>query len=428
MPQPILFPVVPNHAEPKGFETLEVQNTLASVVCALKHLPGWVGALATNEFDQRLVFRREPPFSNGGLTGSPVRDQDFDRMRLWFEEARGVVLSKAIVTDAARLVANESAFHPVQEYLNRLSWDGVPRVDTWLEDFCAVRPRSAEQQGLIRAVGRKWLVSCVARAMSPGCKVDTILILEGRQGIGKSTALRALAGAGFYCDSLIDFGTKEACQTIQGVWIYELAELDALLRRETSVIKAFLTRAVDRFRVPYGRVPESVPRSVVFAGTVNHGGYLRDRTGNRRFWVVRCEDSLDPEGLQAARNQLWAEARHLYDQGEAWHLSKEDDALMRVEHGARLEVDAWEETILRWVSSRAAETFTMNELLEGALGLKAQSKNPQVTRRVSLILEELGFERRKRSSLPRTYFYGRAEGEGAAGEGVSPSHRPTRSE
>ena len=168
MPQPIPFPVVPNHAEPKGFETLEVQNTLASVVCALKHLPGWVGALATNEFDQRLVFRREPPFSNGGLTGSPVRDQDFDRMRLWFEEARGVVLSKAIVTDAARLVANESAFHPVQEYLNRLSWDGVPRVDTWLEDFCAVRPRSAEQQGLIRAVGRKWLVSCVARAMSPG--------------------------------------------------------------------------------------------------------------------------------------------------------------------------------------------------------------------------------------------------------------------
>jgi putative DNA primase/helicase len=393
---------------------LDVRNTLAGLVNALTQLPQWAGVLATNEVDQRIVFRREPPFSDGSLTGQAVRDRDMDRIRHWFEEVMALQVSKPHLVDAARLVADKNAFHPVREYLKGLTWDGTPRVDRWLEDYCAVVPESEAHAGLIRDVARKWMVSCVARAMVPGSKVDTMLILEGRQGIGKSTAFAALAGPGLYCDSAIDFASKDACQTIQGVWIYELAELDALLRRETSVIKAFLSRSFDRFRLPYGRVPESVLRSVVFCGTVNHGGYLRDRTGNRRFWLVRCEDTLNTAGLAAARDSLWAEARHLYEHGEPWHLGAEHEALMRDEHEGRLESDPWEEILETWTTARTGPSgdsaFTMNEVLESALQLRSHGKNSRVTTRVSQILDGLGFERRKRSARPRTYYYARRVG------------------
>jgi len=247
--------------------------------------------------------------------------------------------------------------------------------------------------------------------MKPGCQVDTMLILEGRQGIGKSTALAALAGDGLHCDSAIDFATRDACQVLQGVWIFELAELDAILRRDTSTIKAFLSRSSDRFRVPYGRTPESVPRSVVFCGTVNHGGFLRDTTGNRRFWVVRCEDTLDVEGLRAARDSLWAEAVHLYRRGETWHLDAAHEAGMRDEHESRLEEDPWEEQLRAWTSRREDPSgelpYSMNEILESALGLRANAQNPRVTGRVSSLLAKLGYRKRKRGSEPRTYFYER---------------------
>jgi putative DNA primase/helicase len=334
----------------------------------------------------------------------------------------GIRLARPHIVDGARMVADANAFHPVREYLRSLVWDGTPRVDRWLEDYCAVIPSSEAHKALLRSVGRKWLVSCVARAMNPGCKVDTMLILEGRQGIGKSTAFAALAGDGLHCDSAIDFGTKEACQTLQGVWIYELAELDALLRRETSVIKAFLSRAFDRFRVPYGRAPETVPRSVVFCGTVNEAGYLRDRTGNRRFWVVRCEGALDTDGLRAARDALWAEARHRYETGETWHLSPEHEALMAGEHEGRMEGDPWEEPLAAWTHARGERVFSMDEVLQGALGLTAQGKSPRAMARVRQALASLGFERRKRSVARRGYYYARV-GE----RDVSLSHCPIES-
>ena len=374
-----------------------VKNTLASLVAAFTGLDSWKGVLAWNEFNNRIMFRREAPFKDISRFGDTLRDEDIARMRLGFETEFGEKVSKANILDAVRIVAWQNRFHPLQEYVSSLQWDGVSRVDTWLEDFCAVRPSSPEHQRLIRAVSRKWLVSCVARALQPGCKVDCMLILEGKQGIGKSTALAALAGENFFCDSLIDFGGKDACQTIQGVWIYELSEMTAILRSDSSSAKAFLTRPTDKFRAPYARAPMTVPRSVVFCGTINHGGYLKDHSGNRRFWMVRCEDDINVEGIRAVRDQLWAEARVLFDNGESWHLSPEEEALMKEQHEDRLEIEPWDELISKWVTQHGDQPFAVDHVLEGALGIRAASRNPNVTQRVHHILERLGFERKRRS-------------------------------
>lgn len=391
----------------------EVGKSLAELVEALNRLPAWHGVLGWNDFTNRIVFRREPPFKGTGRLGDVLRDEDIIRMRLWFEEHHGVEVSRQNLLDAARIVAGDNRFHPVQGYLKSLSWDGSPRVDTWLENFCGVTPSSPEHQHLIRAVARKWLISCVARAMNPGCKVDTMLILEGRQGIGKSTALRALAGDDFFCDSLLDFGSKDACQTIQGAWIYELPELDAILRAESGSTKAFLTRTFDKFRAPYARAPMVAPRSVVFCGTVNHGGYLKDHSGNRRFWVVACRDNLNVDGLREQRDQLWAEASMLFEQGEPWHLSAEEEALMREQHQDRMEDEPWEETIASWIERQGDTPIAIEKLLENALGMKAASRNPNVTQRVHHILERLGYRRERRDfeqTGRRVYRYVRKQG------------------
>jgi putative DNA primase/helicase len=425
---PHLHAVAPSTVRPAPH--FDRKNTLLGAVEAFERLPAWRGVLATNELDRTIVFRREPPFSSpspeGTYLGKAVRDRDMIRIRHWFESTQGVALSKEHALDAVRVVADSHAFHPVRDYLEGLSWDGVPRVHRWLEDYCAVVPRDEAHAALVRDMAKKWLVACVARAMRPGCKVDTMLILEGRQGIGKSTALATLAGEGLHCDSAIDFTSKDACQAIQGVWIFELPELEALLRCGNAVIKAFLSRSSDRYRVPYGRAPETVPRSVVFCGTVNHTGYLRDRTGNRRFWTVRCDGPLEVDALRAARDALWAEAVHRYRLGEAWHLTADGEANLELEHEERLEQDPWEEIIVAWIDDRARrgqeERFTMNEILESALGLTASAKNPRVTMRVSHILARHGFERRKASALPRVYRYVRA-----GAQGVLASQRPTSS-
>lgn len=372
-----------------------VRCSLAALAGFLREHEEWSGVLGWDDFGKRVVFRAPAPALIGAMKGAELNDTLVSRIRLWFEEDLGLEVKKELLLEAIRVVARENTFHPVREYLSSLAWDGQARIAKWLEDYCAVKPTAAEHAGLVRAVATKWLVSCVARAMTPGSKVDTMLILEGRQGIGKSTALQALAGSEFFSDSQIDFGSKDACQTIQGVWIYELSELDVLLRSETSKSKAFLSRSVDRFRIPYGRSPESIPRSVVFCGTVNHGGYLKDRTGNRRFWMVRCEDTINVEGIRDVRDQLWAEATALYARGVEWHLSPEEEALMAHEQEERVEEDPCEERVSEWLGKQGSTAIAVDALLENALGMSGATKNPVITRRVSAILQGLGYRRHK---------------------------------
>ena len=197
------------------------------------------------------------------------------------------------------------------------------------------------------------MISAVARVFAPGCKADCCLILEGEQGIKKSTALRALAQP-WFTDEIADLGSKDAALQTRGVWVIEIAELESLSRSDVGKIKAFMSRATDRFRPPYGKRPIDSPRQCVFAGSVNHGTYLRDETGGRRFWPVACKAAvIDVDGLAACRDQLWAEATALYFDGRPWWL--DSVALNREaaeEQADRYEGDPWDELILAWAQDR----------------------------------------------------------------------------
>ena len=255
-----------------------------------------------------------------------------------------------------------------------------------------------------------------ARICRSGAKADHMLILEGHQGARKSTALKILAGENWFTDELPDLGSKDAAIHMQGVWIVEIAELDAIGRAEVSRIKAFLTRTTDRFRPPYGRHTVEIRRQCVFAGTVNPDTYLRDETGNRRFWPIRCGD-IDIESLRRDRDQLWAEAVARFKDGAIWWL--EDTALLkaaREEQDKRYQSDAWDGLIDRWLTHEIrvfGDSFSsfdpirresvlrhepltdvsVGEILEEAIGIEPARWNRVDQMRVSGYLKKNGWER-----------------------------------
>jgi predicted P-loop ATPase len=234
------------------------------------------------------------------------------------------------------------------------------------------------------------MISAVARIYRPGAKADCCLILEGPQGIRKSTALRTLAGE-YFTDELADLGSKDAAMQTRGVWIIELSELDSLSNSEVARIKAFMSRTTDRFRPPYGtRLMES-PRQCVFAGTVNHSTYLRDETGGRRFWPVAC-GRIEIDELARDRDQLWAEAKIRFDSGATWWLDNAELVKMASDQQIeRYEGDPWEEVIGRWLETHS--NTSISEVLERCLQKPQAQWNQTDKNRAARSLRALGWER-----------------------------------
>ena len=305
----------------------------------------------------------------------------------------------------------EAAEALMREYLNRLHWDGTPRLEGW-----TVTHLGAEDTPLNRAFGSLWMISAVARIMQPGSKADHMLILEGPQGAKKSTALAVLAGDGWFTDELAEIGSKDAALQMRGVWIIEIAELDAIGRAEVSRIKAFLSRTVDRYRPPYDRYVVDVPRQCVFAGSVNPDTYLRDETGNRRFWPVRC-GRIDLDALRRDRDQLWAEAVVRYREGAIWWIDDRDlITAANVEQEARVQPDAWHALIERWLvfekrqvnrgyagfddwqteeveRAQPLTDVSVGEILAAALGIEPGRWTRGDEMRVTAYLKSKGWER-----------------------------------
>ena len=317
----------------------------ANVITALNSDPAFAGLIAFDEFRQEVAVLGALPWDETETPyPRPWDDADDIRAAEWLQH-REVNVAPLVVGRSVGAVARDIRIHPVRAYLQSLIWDGTPRLERWTSQYLGAAPTE-----LTHAMGGLWLISAVARIFRPGVKADHMLILEGEQGARKSTALKILAGEEWFTDELPDLGSKDAAIHMQGVWIVEIAELDAIGRAEVSRIKAFLTRTTDRFRPPYGRHTVEIKRQCVFAGTVNPDTYLRDETGNRRFWPIRCGD-IDVEGLARDRDQLWAEAVHRFKSGAIWWL--EDKDLLKAardEQDKRYQSDAWDGVIDRWLT------------------------------------------------------------------------------
>jgi predicted P-loop ATPase len=243
----------------------------------------------------------------------------------------------------------------------------------------------AEDNDYTRAVSRNFLVSMIARAMRPGCQVDTLPILEGEQGIGKSQGLAALAGQ-FYADIDTAIGTREFAEQVQGKWLVELSELSAMRPSEVEKVKSGITRTVDVYREPFAILASDHPRQCVFAGTTNAQHYLHDSTGNRRFWPVRC-GVIDREWIKANREQLFAEALHLYATGTTWWDMPGDTA--KVETEKRLFGDALQDRVQAYLDLHGTNV-RVNEILEAWDVPEAQWSAP-LQRRIADALKALGW-------------------------------------
>tara|TARA_R110001592_G_scaffold65634_2_gene201215 strand:+ start:5342 stop:7576 length:2235 start_codon:yes stop_codon:yes gene_type:complete len=353
----------------------------------------WQGVIAFNEFSSKILKRRTPPY--GGQAGE-WSDLDDVRVTSWLAEQYNLRVKSSSVVEAVLLVAANNAWHPVREYLNGLEWDRKSRIDFWLHTAMGV-----EVSTYATKVAARWLISAVARVMNPGCKADSVLILEGGQGKGKSTALSVLGGP-WFMDSPINLGDKDAFQAIRGKWIVELGELDSFNKSESTRAKQFFSAYIDTYRESYGRRTVDVPRQCVFAGTTNQEEYLKDTTGNRRYWPVLCHD-IDLALLRETRDQLWAEAVARYEAGERWWVESHEAADFAEQQDARYMVDAWEHPIREWLEQPdRLEVITGDQIFANALKLDLGHWGKPEQMRVGHIMHRLGWTRKRLSAAGRS--------------------------
>ena len=251
--------------------------------------------------------------------GPVLDDAAMTRLRLTIEQRFHFLPSKEIFYDVVADVGRRNAFHPVRDYLGGLRWDGTKRIDTWLTSY-----GGAEDSGYTRAVGALTLVAAVRRVRQPGCKFDEMPVLESPQGLNKSSALRVMAvhDDWFLDDLPLNASGKNAIEQQRGKWIIECAELSGMRRTEIERVKAFVSHQTDRGRLAYDRLTSEVPRQCIYVGTTNDTEYLKDTTGNRRFWPVKIE-RFDIIALRRDRDQLWAEAAAREAEGASIRLAPE---------------------------------------------------------------------------------------------------------
>lgn len=289
-------------------------------------------------------------------------DCDMSALKVYFDKTYGV-WSPTKTKEALIAVAAERAYHPIKEYLESLpDWDGVERLDTLLIDYLG-----AEDNGYSRAVIRKTLVAAVARIYEPGTKFDSVLILNGPQGIGKSTFFAKLGGK-WFSDSLTitDMRDKAAAEKLQGYWLLELGELAGIKKTDVETVKSFVSRTDDKYRASYGVNVESHPRQCVIVGSTNsENGFLRDITGNRRFWPVRVSgESIKKTWELKDIDQIWAEALCVYRKGEDLFL-KGDEAQMAIEEQANaMETDDREGLVREYLEKLIPENWGSMDLYE----------------------------------------------------------------
>lgn len=394
-------------------EGLKLQPITANAIVILQGDETWMELLFYDLFAQGVRVREGSTAPWDGVDAPAAelddgvdrsgawRETDAVRLQAWFARHYGLFLTPRQCYDAALTAAESRAANPLRVWLDTQVWGCVPRVDRWLTTYLGV-----PDTPYARLVGRLFLVSCVARAYQPGCKVDTMLVLEGPQGKFKSTAARVLAGDAWYSDTPIDFSSKDRFLALRSVWIQEVPELDGMGRAEVARVKSFLSSSRDDFRRPYGAQIERVPRRSVLIGTVNPEGggglgYFRDPTGMRRAWPVTV-GTVNIPALVADREQIWAEAVTIYrgkagdedlapglpSPGTRWYASTPaEHALCDAEQEERQSVDPWQGPIQDYLDARPpGASVTIREVLLTPCGVELPKQGKAEQTRAGLCI------------------------------------------
>ena len=354
-----IFDVVENVQDDYGINSVNktpkgvIKPDLNNAVHYLQTNPALSSLFRYNTFAGAIeISEKAPWYENRGHRGARISDEDIILLKFFLIKHHQIEFRQEIVMEAIVVMAFRRHYHPVRNYLNSLKWDKTPRLDTWLIKCGAV------DNVYTRAVARKTLCAAVRRVFQPGCKWDYILILEGPQGIGKSTICRIL-GRLWGADMNLDPHAKDSVHMMLGKWIIELSEMVALKWAEASALKSFITRETDTVRLSFARHAKDFPRQSIFIGTCNpeHVGYLADTTGNRRFWIVNLPHKISLVEFENDCEQILAEAVQYY-RSETLYLTGDAEKIHGYEAMARVP----EEPMQRHVSKYLTENPEINEV------------------------------------------------------------------
>lgn len=358
-------------------------SNLANALIALRCDPRLNKLFSFNE------MLRSPMISRS--TATPVEDKDILEVEEFLQTNGLKTISPTTAKHAIITRSFDKPYHPIRSHLSTLAWDRTQRLKTWLTTYLGAGPSP-----YVEVIGPQFIISMVARIFQPGCKVDHMLVLEGEQGELKSMACRCLAGDDYFSDCLPEITHAKDCSVhLRGKWLVEIAEMHAFNRADATLLKSFVSRQHERYRPPYAMMEVDEPRQVVFIGTSNKDMYLRDETGGRRFWPVKC-GTVRITDLQADRDQLLAEAVHLFRTGAKWWPDKEfEREHIKPEQEARYEFDEWHDPIATKLDTLLTKETTIPDIARDVLNVPLERLGMFEQKRIAAVLRKIGWVARR---------------------------------
>ena len=343
--------------------------------------PYFRGKVWYDEFLQRVMMEDYPGAIPREWTGA-----DAVRTAIYFQRVIGITaMQTKIVKEAVMAVCAKDIRNCLKDWLDQLQWDGRPRIWNFFPEYCG-----APNTAYTRAVSKNFFLTLIARAIRRGSKVDNVVVLEGEEGLKKSSMFECLGGDWFFTQHG-DINQNQFFENLQGKWIVEIAEMDAFSRAETTRVYSVITTRSDRYRVPYEPYPADHPRSCVFVGTTNKDTWSNSETGGRRWWPIRCRGHIDVDAISRIREQLFAEAMHEFTREAKWWLMPEDET--KIEQSARYQVDERNDMVEAWLLGK--NRITVAEIMEECLKFdrsRIGSKAEQMS--VGRMLAHLGWQKK----------------------------------
>jgi len=348
-------------------------NPLKRTVDLLNEDSNLINMFKYNQFSEDIEFSRAPCWDEGKEEGEAINDDDLIQLRYYITSTHDFEPTRNVIGESCFIIGRRNSYHPIKRYIEKQEWDGVPRLDEWL-----IKSMGCDDNIYIRMLASKFLIAAVNRIYNPGCKFDHMMILEGAQSIGKSTLVEELSGS-WYVDTNFDNKDKDLVDLMRSGFLIEISELSGMSKKDVDWLKSFLTRKVDRVRLPYAARTKDFKRKCVFIGTYNPSGnnmYLRDDTGNRRFYPVECKGKLDLSYIKEFKHQLWAEAYKRYLDKEIYYINDPKALeILKEMHGERELETPTHNHIRNWVKGQ--EVVEMDNIIKYALKIEPQGKKPK---------------------------------------------------